>query len=97
MSLFCTRKRLKQLNGVDDSFLGFGQIIYFDEDQMAPAPKNPLIEFRGNSVGAKMNFSKNQLVRDKDGGGRSFETARTDLWIFKLCFRMEPHLRPKCF
>ena len=62
-----TRKRLKQLNGVDDSFLGFGQIIYFDEDQMAPAPKNPLIEFRGNSVGAKMNFSKNQLVRDKDG------------------------------
>ena len=62
-----TRKRLKRLNGVDDSFLGFGQIIYFDEDQMAPAPKNPLLEFRGNSAGARINFSKTQLVRDKKG------------------------------
>ena len=70
-----TRKRLMRIDGTHDSFLGFGQIIYFDENQMSPAPNNPLLEIRGNSRGTKIIFAPSQQMRDKEGSLSSVDVS----------------------
>ena len=62
-----TRRRILMLNGVDDSFLKMGQLIYFNEDQFTPVNPNPLLEFSATSNGATVKFYSKQLIKNEKG------------------------------
>lgn len=62
-----TRKRLLDLDGVNDSYLGFTQLNYFNKEQFSKVNPNPLIRFTPTSNGAKASYYPKQILSQKGG------------------------------
>ncbi len=61
------RKRLISLDGINDSFLKFSNIVFFDENQMSIAKTNPLIQITSSGFTTNQRFYNKQASRDETG------------------------------
>ncbi len=62
-----TRKRLLYLDGINDAFLKFSNIIYFDEKQMSTANPNPLLQITSSGSTTTNRFYNKQVSRSESG------------------------------